>query len=784
MAGIEVSSVEEIGSSWERDKVVVGQVLKVERHPNADRLKLATVDIGAEEDITVVCGAPNVSTGQKIVFAKLGARLFNTHSGRIEPLRSANIRGFTSTGMVCSVKELGIGDDHDGILVLSGEPEIGTPLVDVIGDVIFETETTPNRPDCLSILGIAHEVAALTGQVVTEPSLDYPELGKPIKQQATVEIIDPKLCYRYTASVITNTTIGPSPQWLAEALIKAGQRPINNVVDITNYVMLEFNQPLHAFDFDKVKNEQIVVRQAHHSENLETLDGVKRKLSAPMLVIADSTEAIGLAGVMGGTSTEVSDSTTTIFLESANFDPVNTRRTATALKLSTGASYRFERSLRTELAPLALRRATQLILQIAGGEAAKGIIDRHPSPKPGPVLRVTDKRIRQVLGTDISLNKAEDVLTSLGFSIRDNSDGSSLQLKAPYWRSDLQIEDDVVEEIARIIGYDEIPTTTISRPIPPHTPRPMWDLKEEVRDHLVAAGMNEIVTYPIVSQDSLKKTETLEPIPLSITNPMSAQFEYLRTNLRSSILETLATNWHTSLRRGLSLFEIGRVYISRGSQAKTNLPDERETLIGALAGPSHPLSWLAKRETQMGFYDAKGVVQSLLSKLRVKVAFEASQEASLVPGRSAMIICNGQPIGIVGEMHPRILARFNLTEAPLAIFEIDLPKLLESAPKAGRGYVSPSRFPDSTRDIALVVNIEISSAQLEEIILQHKMVQHVVPFDVFTGQDVPLGKKSIAYEIVFQSNKDTLTSDQVTRALDDILRRLQQTFSAELRSQS
>ncbi|MBM3945030.1 MAG: phenylalanine--tRNA ligase subunit beta [SAR202 cluster bacterium] len=786
MAGVEVGTIEEIGASWERDKVVVGHVLKVDPHPNADRLRLPTVDVGNGEHITVVCGAPNVAAGQKIAFAKEGARLFNTHSGHIEPLRPANIRGFKSVGMVCSVLELGIGEDHTGILVLPDDAEIGTPLVDVLGDVIFETETTPNRPDCLSMLGIAHEVAALTGRKVTEPDLDYPEDGEPIGKQASVEIADPSLCYRYTASLITGVKIGPSPQWLQDALTRAGQRPINNVVDITNFVMLEYNQPLHSFDFDNVKERKVVVRQARKGEELETLDGVKRKLSPPMLVIADAHDAIGLAGVMGGANTEVSGGTTNILLESANFDPINTRRTSAALKLSTGAAYRFERSIRAELAPLALRRATQLILGIAGGKAAKGIIDHYPGEKPPPVVHLTGKRIRQVLGTDIPMSKVTGVLGSLGFTrLGDETNSDGLKLQAPYWRSDIAIEDDVVEEIARIIGYDEMPTTTISTGIPYHTPQPMWETKQKARDLLVAAGMREVISYSLTSQATIEKAETPAPKPLTMANPMAVQFQYLRNSLRGSMFETLAANWRASLRDGLRLFEIGRVYLPNPDKSAP-LPDERETLIGALAGRRMPLSWLVKNnaEADMGFFDAKGVVEMLLSGLGVQATFEPSEDDALLVGRSARIVCGERQVGVVGEVHPRIVSRFDLTGAPVAIFELDLPALLDAMTRTGRRYSSASRFPEAIRDIALVVGTDVSSAQMEAIILRHKMVQRVIPFDVFTGGDIGAGKKSIAYEIAFQSQKDTLTSEQVARALEDILRQLQREVGAELRAQS
>jgi len=420
MAGNEVGEVEEIGGKWDRDKVVIGHVLKIEPHPNADRLRLPTVDIGNGETATVVCGAPNVAEGQKIAFAKEGATLFSPRSGTTEALKAAKIRGVESAGMVCSTLELGMGEDHAGILVLADDAPVGTALVDYMGDAVLDVEVTPNRPDCLSVLGIAHEIAALTGVVVTEPELSYPEVGEAIEGQASVQIEDSGLCGRYTAALIHDIKIADSPKWMQDALIKSGQRPINNIVDITNYVMLEYGQPLHAFDFGKVKESKIIVRAARSGEQHITLDGEDRKLEPPMLVIADVSDAVGMAGVMGGANTEIDETTKAVFLESANFSAKNTRRTRNALGVSTEASYRFERGIRAELAPLALRRATQLMVELAGGKAAAGIIDIYPGEEPAPVVKISRQRVRQVLGVDYSIAKMEGVLTSLGFK-RGNS---------------------------------------------------------------------------------------------------------------------------------------------------------------------------------------------------------------------------------------------------------------------------------------------------------------------------------------------------------------------------
>ena len=384
MAGTEIGAVEETGADWDRDKVLVGHVLEVNPHPNADRLTLPTVDLGSGETATVVCGAPNVAAGQKIAFAREGAMLLSNRTGKVEPLKAAKIRGVLSSGMVCSERELGLGDDHDGILVLDDDLPVGTPLVDVLGDAVLDAEVTPNRPDCLSILGVAREVGAITGVRVTEPDAAYPEDGPPIADRVTVEIEDPALCPRYTAGLVEGVSVGPSPQWLRSALEKAGQRPINNIVDITNFVMLEYGQPMHAFDYDKVADGAIIVRQARRGERLATLDDETHDLRPPMLAIADPSGPVALAGVVGGVDSSVTEGTTSVLLESANFDPSNTHRTKRALGNGTEASYRFERGIRADLAHRALRRAIRLILDVAGRDGRVRHSRRVPGPLRGP----------------------------------------------------------------------------------------------------------------------------------------------------------------------------------------------------------------------------------------------------------------------------------------------------------------------------------------------------------------------------------------------------------------
>ena len=799
MAGVEVGAVEDIGGHWDRDKVFVGHVLRVDEHPNAERLTLPTIDVGRGDTVTVVCGAPNVAAGQKIAFAAEGAQLVSPRTGKLEKLKPARIRGVMSSGMVCSALELGLGEDHEGIIVLDGEAPIGMPLVDYLGDAILDTEVTPNRPDCLSILGIAHEVAAIVGERVAEPDLSYAEEGQAIETQISIEIADPDLCYRYTASLVTGVAIGPSPQWLQDDLIKAGQRPINNVVDITNYVMLEYGQPLHAFDMDAVKERTIIVRAARPGEVLVTLDDEKLTLQPPILTIADARDAVGLAGVMGGANSEIHESTTSVLLESANFDAINTKRTRSALGINTGASYRFERGIRAELAPLALRRATQLLIQICGGQAARGIVDLYPGRTEPPTVQISSARIEQVLGAKFDMAKVAEVLYSLGFETTAGPQAASdpakaatapttqehdsiLWMKTPYWRSDISIEDDLVEEVARSIGYDNIPTTMLSASIPHHEPQPMRAFREHLRDTLAATGMQETISYPLTSLESLGEVEALIPemSPLKIANPVSSELGYLRTSLRGSVLQTLSHNRRTSPGDGIRLFEIGRVYLPGEGGGGADLPDEKEMLVGVLSGPRYRLSWL-DHEADMDFFDAKGVLESAFSTVGVTAAYEPSTDPVMRPGRTAQISSSGNPVGIIGEVHPRTLERFDLEGSPVALFEVDLRLLHQVAPSAPQRYHSTSRYPESHRDLALIVDADIASAAIRSIIEQHKLVVSTAPFDIYSGEGIAQGKKSVAYRISFQSSSATLTTEQVNRAQQDILRRLQQELGSELR---
>ena len=772
MAGLEVGSTTVIGGSW--DNVFVGHVLSVEPHPNADRLTLVTVDVGGEQ-ITAVCGAPNVASGQRVAFARPGARLHDPDSGKLEMLKTARIRGVTSEGMVCSRRELGLGEDHAGILVLEGDPPLGTPLSDYLGDVVLDLEPTTNRPDWLSVLGVAHEVAALTQGRVLEPEDSYPEEGPSIESQVTIRVEAPDLAPRYTASLVTGVRIGPSPQWMQERLLKVGQRPINNIVDITNYVMLEYGQPLHAFDYNLLEEKTVLVRRARPGETLVTLDGETRKLSPEMLVIANAHRAIGLAGVLGGANSEMTEGTTAVLLESAKFDAINIRRTATQLKLRTEASTRFERNINGDLASIALRRATRLIQEHAGGQVAQGIIDLDARMGERPSVRLTLKRVEKVLGVRFSQEEAEAILTSLGFECQRQG-VDALLATVPRWRSDIAIEDDLVEELARIKGYDQLPTTSLRESIPSHKAQPARALRERMKDLLYAAGMQETVSYCLTSYETLRKVEAVGDVqPLRMANPMTAAHEYLRTTLLANLLSTLAAN----LRHGetaLRLFEVGRVYLPRGD----DLPTEREMAVGAFWGVRTPLSW-ADAEESVDFFDAKGTVEAVIEALGEHPRFLPGEVPVLHPGRTAEVLIGGRRIGVVGQVHPQVLERFDISGGAVALFELDLEALLPLVEEQALQYAPLARFPGAYRDLALVVDADVPAARISEIIEAYPLAESATVFDVYTGPELPQGKRSLAFRIQFQSERRTLTADAVNQAQERILQQLQEQVGAQLR---
>ena len=774
MAGIEVGEVEVIGG-WK--EVFVGHVTDVRPHPNADRLRLCVVTTGAEE-LEVVCGAPNVASGQKICFAKVGANIYNTHSERHETLEAAKIRGVESQGMICSAIELGLGDDHSGIIVLPDDAPTGTPLDDYLGDTVLDLELTPNRLDCLSVLGVAHEVAALTGKTVREPEASYEESGPPITEWVNISVDSPELCRRYTASLLLGVKIGPSPQWLQDRLTRAGLRPINNVVDVTNFVMLEYNQPLHSFDYDLIKDATVIVRRARPGEVLTTLDSVERKLTDEHLVIADANDAIGLGGVIGGANSEISENTVNVLLESATFDGTNNRETAQSLGLRTEATLRFEKGLRPELAPIALRRATGLIQEVAGGTVAPGIVDvlSDEGAEP-PMVTLTSSKIKRMLGMEVDLKKVQEIMDALGFTWEPEGD-AALKVTVPYWRNDVNIEEDLVEEVVRTIGYDSVPTTMLSSPIPFQQPVPVMGLRDQIKDVLAAAGMQEVINYPLVTLQQLEQVEHLDrsALPLRVANPMSSDREYLRTTLRASLLANLAANQGHSA-GPFRMFEAGRVFWPRTG----DLPEERETVAGVLAGLRHEPSWL-EDDSLLDFFDVKGVVESVLGHLGVTATYEPVDNPAFHPGRCAAIKSGDSLLGLVGEVHPVVMERLGLESPQVAAFELYLEPILAALPSSERQFEPLPRYPSATRDLALVMPSDVDAGRVTQLILRHRGVDRAELFDIYAGENVAEGTKSLAFHVYFQARDRTMTNEEVNRSLDGLLRTLEQELNVTLRA--
>lgn len=776
MAGFETEEVQSIGEGW--DNIFVGQIIAINPHPNADRLRLATVDLGTEQE-TVVCGAPNLNNGDMIAFARIGARLVNPYNGEVEELKAAKIRGVASRGMICSEKELGISDNHEGIMVLAETAVKGMPLADYMGDTVLDLDITCNRPDCLSVVGIAREVAALTRQKTHIPEIEYEETDDLIDDKITIEIADADLCPRYCASLIADVEIKDSPAWLQERLIACGQRPINNIVDITNYVMLEYGQPLHSFDYDRIAGKRIIVRRADDGEKFYTLDEAERELNRDMLVIGDGERTVAIAGVMGGLNSEVTDATTNILLEAASFNAASNHYTSQHLGLTSEASMRFSRGISAGMTIPALKHATNLIAELGNGKIARGIVDVYPGQKEPEAISLTAEKTSRVLGIEVITDQITESLTSLGFECE--VEGEKITATAPYWRSDIRLPEDLIEEVARIIGYDKIPTTLFRDPIPSHDPDTSLETIRTIRQCLTGYGFQEIVSYTMTSLQALSnllpEPTPPEPVPLRVVNPMTADQEYMRPNLRANILATLAPNRRYE-EEGIRLFELGKIFIPSGK----GLPAESKVLCGIMSGNRIQKSWLGG-DGAYDFYDVKGVVEALLEHLGIAAEFEKSDDKGLHPARQASIVIkdNGMKVklGVIGELHPRVADAFEIGET-VGMFEINIHTLLPFT--AGiKTYETVSRFPSIYRDLALVVDTDISHQMILNIIKDFSLISEVKLFDVYSGKQVAAGKKSLAYRLVYQSPTHTLTDEEVNSVQEQILKKLADKLGATLR---
>jgi phenylalanyl-tRNA synthetase beta chain len=795
LAGLEVEDVVQIGAEWDRDKIVVGEIVEVRPHPNADRLTIAVVDHGADEPEAVVTGAANIEVGdrgQRVAFARAGARLIDGYSDekRYLTLKPTKIRGVRSAGMVCSEKELGLSDEHEGILILHDDAPVGVPLQDYLGDTVLDIELTPNLGRCLSIIGVAREVAALTGQPlrVTEPTMKAE--GPPVDPQIDLQIDDPDLCSRYSATLVKGVKIGPSPRWMQQRLRLAGMRPINNIVDITNYVMLEWGQPLHAFDYDKLRGRDkggppvIIVRRAQPGERLTTLDGVERQLEQDMLLITDGGGAIAIAGVMGGLESEIGESTTNVLLESANFNNLNNRRTSELLKLPSEASLRFGRGLPPETTVIAARRASEFMRSLAGGTIAEGIADAYPVQSVTKVIDLAPTEVERLLGITLSRERIVQILESLGFACEPGEGSAPIRVTVPYYRLDVEIAADLVEEVARIYGYDKIPDTLLRDELPPQRRNEPLEAERLVRDLLVGSGLSEVITYSLTNLDSVAKLkpgpEELNPANyIRVANPLSSEREYMRRTLMNSLLETLRDNLRFLDR--VAIFEIARVYLPQPDQ---QLPDEPRRLCIAMSGPRHHTHWTGAGAGQLDFYDLKGIVEMLLDRLRITgYRFAPMVHATFQQGRAAKLSIDDTTIGVIGEVDPSVRESFDLPVQRVCLLELDLEALLAEAPSLY--YYQPvSRFPAATRDLALIVDEGLPAVQVRDAIVEAggSLLHSVELFDVYRGEPIPAGKKSLAYTIAFQAMDRTLTDEEVNQLQTKMQKKLQNVFGAQLRA--
>ncbi len=780
MAGVAVEKVHYLGEGIE--KVVTGQILKIERHPNADRLVICQVTTDGENRLQIVTGATNVREGDKVPVAMEGAKL----PGGIT-IKKSKLRGVESRGMLCSGQELGFEaklmppDQQDGIMILPEDAPLNLDIKEYLGldDYILELDLTPNRGDCLSMIGVAREVACLLNLEMKYPEIALNEQGAEAGELAKVDIEAIDLCQRYVAKIVKGVKIGPSPIWMQQRLRAAGIRPINNVVDITNYVMLELGQPLHAFDYDRLTDHHIIVRRAKNNESLKTLDENERILNESMLVISDPHGPTAVAGVMGGLESEVTDNTTNILIESAYFNPVSVRRTSKALGLRSEASSRFEKGIDIGGCVRACERAAYLMQQYAGGVVAKGVIDNYPKPVLEKTVTLRPKRVEHLLGVKIDTETIKNILLSLQFKVQESDEG--LLVTVPTFRPDVSIEADLIEEVARIYGYNNIPDTLIYGVTTQGKRTRQQQLLHDIKDILSGCGLKEVVTYGFFSPKVFDKmnlpADSVFRNALVLQNPLSEEQSVMRTVPIPNLLEVVQRN-HNRQVSNVAIFEIGKVFYPKEGQ---DLPEERFNLAMVFSGSTEK-SW-CKAAEPMDFYYAKGVLETLFAKIGLKdVCYVRMTAPSFHPGRVAGIEVAGKMIGVIGELHPDVQENYQLPHRVVAV-KIDLKDLAELEFTPPR-YQKLSKHPAVERDLAVIVNKDVPTGDMVDAINKAagKIMKQVRVFDVYQGNQVPDGCKSIAFSLLFQAVDRTLTDEEVAKQVEKIYQALNRQFAAKLRS--
>jgi phenylalanyl-tRNA synthetase beta chain len=774
MSGLEVESLEYRGEGLEY--VIVAQILDINPHPNASKLVLCDVTDGTKL-YKIVCGAKNMKTGDKVALSPAGTKLPpSTKFPEGILIKSTKIRGEVSEGMLCAENELGIGEEGEGIMILPDSAKVGTRLIDALGlnEVIIEIGITPNRPDCLSVLGVAREVAAIIGTEIKYPDYGVMEEGEHIGNLAAVEVHDPDGCPRYSCRLVKDVKITTSPDWLKTKVEASGIRSINNIVDITNFILLELGQPLHAFDYDLIGGGKIVVRPAKERESIRTLDGVDRPLTKEDLVICDAETPIAIAGVMGGVNTEVSESTRNILVESAYFNPVRVRRTSKRTNLRSESSYRFERGVDPNGVVKALDRASELIRELAGGKVARGKIDVYPSPIQPKEVNLSIKRVNSILGTALEPQKVKQLIEGLGIETLKVKDGE-MTFRIPTYRVDLTRDVDLIEEVARHYGYNNISATLPVVPMMPDGLKREKISENKAKEILVSFGFLEVIHYSFEDPEFLSLFD--ETAPLRILNPLTNEGSAMKTNLISGIIKNVVLNLNRQA-QDIRIFEVGKVYIPR----ENGLPKEIRKIAGAAAGGRQPELW---DKEEFDFFDLKGVLERVLEAFFVsnKVGFEeASQVRFLHPGKSAKIMIGNEEAGYLGELHPDFREKLEVSKR-VYLFEFDLEKLSASENYTKKKFTALPKFPSVRRDIALIVDEDVPVGEILKEIrkIESELIEEVSVFDVFKGGSVQKGKKSVAVSLILRALDRTLTDLEVDEVKKNGLNRLQLAIGAELR---
>src|SRR5215213_675516 len=810
------------GIGWDRDKIVVAEIREVNPHPNADRLTLLDLYDG-QQNQTVLTGAPNIfhlkgsgklSKPIKVAYAKEGTTLYDGHADGLvlTTLKRAKIRGVESYSMVASEKELGISEEHEGIIILEEDAPVGMPLVDYMGDAVLDISILPNMARNANVLGIARELSAITGRALRKPTIHFNTEGQSVADLVSIEITEPELNPRFVVGLIRDVEIKPSPYQSQRRLRLAGVRPINNIVDATNYAMIDLGEPLHAFDYDTLKeragtkNVKIITRPAKEGETLTTLDGNVRRLTSSNVLVCDEKGAVSLAGVMGGAETEVYDaskevleavgvpakaaetlqhgkastrgkSTANILLEGAAWNFINIRKTARQHNLPSEASFRFSRGVHPALAEQGVRRGLQLMAEWSGGKVAPGLVDEYPLKPMDPIITVTPKDVKRWIGIDLTANEIADLLTRLEFQCTIENDG--VEARTPAHRLDIGEGivglADVIEEVARSYGYDRIPETRMADALPPQVGNPVHEWEEHVRDILVNLGLQEVVSYRLTSPERESRLASYSNY-VAIANPIAPERRVLRRSLLASLLEAAEKNARAE---SISMFEIGSIF----EPVKNELPNEPRRLALVMTGLRSATAWDVKESAPLDFFDMKGRIELLLNGLRyTNVSYSATDSVNyLHPGKAAEVKVNGQTVAVFGELHPLTREKYEFGNMPVVVADFDLDTLRKASPTYGITPVAD--VPPVLEDIAVIVDEAVPAERVASLIKQTggKTVTHVKLFDVYRDEKIGAGKKSLAYSLTYQSDK-TMTDAEAAAIRTKIVKRLDHEVGAKLRS--